>query len=196
MFLLTRPLRLFFCWWGLCLWPAHHSGGIAASLGVAILARMNLEDSKAAMVEGLKRIATPLFATVTFLFMSAMINQVGLVGVISAWIEPYIRFAPIQIMLLVSAVVGAVTQPNTASAAVVIPFLQILLRLSVDPVAASITAVGGCAIMQYDLTGGPVSSRPTVIPVIPGSELKAANKFQWPSMLAGLLATFLVTFLL
>ena len=40
--------------------------------------------------------------------------------------------------------------------------------------------------MQYFLTGGPVAALATAIPVIPGSDLKTANRFQRPSILAGL----------
>ena len=170
--------------------------GIAAALSVAVLSGTKPSAAQAAMMDGLKLIAIPFLATVAFLFMSAMINRVGLVTVISDLIRPYIAFAPIQIMLVVSAIVGTVTQSNAASAAVVVPFLQIVLGMEgVDPLSAATAAVGGCAIMQYYLTGGPVSALATVIPVIPGSELKAANAFQRPAMLVGLLVAFLFTFI-
>lgn len=168
--------------------------GVLASILVAFLAKMPLIEGESAMMTGVNRIATPLFATIAFLFMSTVINKVGLVSLLSNWFAPYLKVAPIQIMLLVSALTGLVTQSNAASAAIVVPFLQIVLQAGVDPFAAAVAAVGGCAIMQYFLTGGPVSALATVIPVIPGSELKAANRFQRPSILLGLFITFIFTF--
>jgi hypothetical protein len=50
-----------------------------------------------------------------------------------------------------------------------------------------IAAGGGASTMQYFLTGGPVAALATVIPVIPGSDLKEANKFQRPSIFCGTL---------
>ncbi|MEN6566432.1 MAG: hypothetical protein ABFC57_09025 [Veillonellales bacterium] len=168
--------------------------GVLSSLIVALLAGMPLAKGENAMMEGVNRIAIPLFATIAFLYMSSVINKVGLVSLLSDWFAPYLKLAPIQIMLLVSALTGLVTQSNAASAAIVVPFLQIVLKIGADPFAAAVAAVGGCAIMQYFLTGGPVSALATVIPVIPDSELKAANRFQRPSILVGLLITFIFTF--
>ena len=168
--------------------------GIVSSLLVVILAGINLADGEKAMMEGLARISTPLFATVAFLFMSAVINEIGLVNIISDTLEPLLRFGPIQIMLLVSALTGLITQSNGASGAIVIPFLQVVIAAGADPFAAAVAAAGGCAIMQYFLTGGPVAALSTVIPVIPGSDLKNANKYQRPMLLIALCALFIITF--
>ena len=50
--------------------------------------------------------------------------------------------------------------------------------------------------MQYYLTGGPVAALSTVIPVIKGSNLKDANKFQRPAMWFGLLVLFVITLIM
>jgi len=138
------------------------------------------------MMAGIHRISTPLFATVAFLFMSAVINHIGLVDLVADRLEPALNAAPILIMLLVSAVAGFITQSNGASAAIVVPFLAVVLASGADPFSAAVAAAGGTAIMQYFLTGGPVAALSTVIPVIPGSELKAANRFQRPAILGTL----------
>lgn len=160
--------------------------GIVASLLVMLLARENPARAESVMMAGIHRISTPLFATVAFLFMSAVINHIGLVDLVADRLEPALNVAPILIMLLVSAVAGLITQSNGASAAIVVPFLAVVLTSGADPFSAAVAAAGGTAIMQYFLTGGPVAALSTVIPVIPGSELKAANRFQRPAILATL----------
>lgn len=170
--------------------------GILCCVTVAILARMSLADGEKFMMAGVTRISTPLFAIITFLFMSAVINKIGLVDLLSKQFAPYLTLAPIQILLVISAVTGLVTQSNAASAAIVIPVLQIILNLGASPFAAAAAAMAGCAIMQFYLTGGPLTALPTVIPVIPGSDLKLANKFQRPSILVGLLTAFVLTFVI
>lgn len=169
--------------------------GVICSVIVIILARESFVDGEKAMMFGASRIATPLFAIITFLFMSAVINKIGLVKLVSVYLLPYLELAPLQILLLVSAITGLVTQSNAASAAIVIPFLQLVMQTGANPVGAAAAAIAGCAIMQFYLTGGPLTALPTVIPVIPGSDLKSANKFQRPSILAGLVMAFLLTFL-
>jgi len=170
--------------------------GIVASLFVVLLSGMKINEAEKTMMDGIHRIATPLFATVSFLFMSAVINQIGLVDLVSDVLEPVLNLAPIQIMLLVSAITGLVTQSNGASAAIVVPFLQVVIASGANPFVASLAAAGGPAIMQYFLTGGPVAALTTVIPVIPGSELKTANKFQRPDILFALGVLFVITLVL
>ena len=46
-------------------------------------------------------------------------------------------------------------------------------------------------LWQYYLTGGPVAALSTVIPVIPGSNLVKANKFQRPAMVFGFVILFI-----
>ena len=145
--------------------------GIASAIITILLSVLNFQEGEKNMLEGVGKIATPLVATIGFLFMSGVIKQIGLADLIGQIFTPMLTHAPIQSMLIVSALAGFVTQSNAASVAITIPFLQ------------------------YYLTGGPVAALATVIPVIPGSELKAANKFQRPNMLFGLLVLFILSFI-
>jgi|GEM_PF-103849 len=167
--------------------------GIFSSIVVAVLAGIKLTEAEGIMMAGVHRISTPLFATISFLFMSAVMNAIGLIALASDTIGPAMNIAPIQILLLISAVTGFLTQSNGASAGVVVAFLIVAIDGGANPFAAAVAAAGGCAIMQYFLTGGPVAALSTVIPVIPGSELKAANKTQRPAILFALLVLFVIT---
>ncbi len=60
-----------------------------------------------------------------------------------------------------------------------------MLATGADPLLTACAAAGGSAVWQYFLTGGPVAALSTVIPVIPGSDLKTANRFQRPAMAFG-----------
>lgn len=159
--------------------------GVISGILTAILAKQNIHKSESAMLEGVGKIATPLVATIGFLFMSAVMNKIGLVNTIDSIFAPVVGSWPILTMLLVSSVTGFLTQSNAASAGVIIPFLQVVLATGADPLLAACAAAGGSAVWQYFLTGGPVAALSTVIPVIPGSELKAANRFQRPAMVFG-----------
>ncbi|UMZ72951.1 SLC13 family permease [Natranaerofaba carboxydovora] len=170
--------------------------GILCSLLVAFLGGISLFDGEKAMLEGAKRVATPLVATIGFLFMSSVIENIGLPDLLSVWFDPVLSVAPIQTMFIVSALAGFVTQSKGASAAIVVPFLGIVLNTGVDPLTAAAAAAGPAALMQYFLTGGPVAALATAIPVVPGSELKPANKFQRPSILGGLAVLFVITLLM
>ncbi len=160
--------------------------GVFSALLVAVLAKTPLSKAEAMMLEGVQRVAIPLIATIGFLFMSTVIRNVGVVDIVANWFDPALNYAPIVVMLIVSAIAGLITQSNAASAAIVLPFLTIVLKYDVSPLAAAAAAAGGCAVMQYFLTGGPVAALSTTVPVVPGSELKAANRFQRPSILGGL----------
>ncbi|AOM84061.1 SLC13 family permease [Salisediminibacterium beveridgei] len=166
--------------------------GVAASILVAIFAKISLKKAEEMMLDGVKRVAVPLIATLGFLFMSSVIQNVGIVDIMANWFDPLLAYSPVLVMLAVSALAGLVTQSNAASAAIVIPFLTIVLQYDVSPLAAAAAGAGGCAIMQYYLTGGPVAALATTIPVVPNSELKLANKFQRPSILGGLAVLFFV----
>ncbi|MCL2380431.1 MAG: hypothetical protein FWC64_02425 [Treponema sp.] len=170
--------------------------GIFSSILVILMTDRNFITGEKAMMEGLTRITVPLLATVAFLYMSAVIHAIGMVAIVSNLLEPYLAVAPIFMMLLVSSVAGLITQSNAASAAIVVPFLAVVLASGANPFAAAIAAAGGPAIMQYYLTGGPIAALSTVIPVIPGSDLKTANRFQRPSILVGLLVLFIITIFL
>lgn len=183
---------LIFCVGFVLGYPVFLVGAIAAVL-VGVFAKISMSKGEAAMLQGVGKIATPLVATIGFLFMSGVMNKIGLVALISQVLGPAVSVAPIQVMLLVAALTGLFTQSNGASVAIVVPFLQVVLAAGADPLAAACAAAGGAAIMQYFLTGGPVAALSTVIPVVPGSELKLANKFQRPAMLFGLFILFVIT---
>ena len=148
------------------------------------------------MISGLGRIATPLFATLCFLFLAAGIRSTGLAHAISGACRPLLDVAPIQAMLIVAAFTALLTQSYSASVAILIPFLEAVVESGADPMAAGLAAASGGALMQYFLTGGPVSALATIIPVIPGSDLKTANHFQRPSILFGVLVALVITTLL
>jgi hypothetical protein len=159
--------------------------GVITSLLTAIMGKSKLAEGEAAMLQGVAKIATPLVATIGFLYMSGVINKIGLVKTIADLLGPVVNLSPVLCMLLVSSVAGFLTQSNAASVAIDVPFLQVVLQMGADPLAAACAAAGGSAVWQYFLTGGPVAALSTVRPVIPGSELKAANKFQRPAMVFG-----------
>lgn len=162
--------------------------GFMVSIIVMIMARSNPMDTEKSMLESVQRVAVPLIATIGFLFLSGVISAIGITDLLGGWFEPLIEAAPIITLILVSAVAGLLTQSNSASAAIILPMLTIVMAQGdVSPLAAAIAAAGPTAIMQYFLTGGPVAALATTIPVVPDSELKAANRFQRPSQLIGLL---------
>lgn len=181
---------LIFCGGFVMGYPVFLVGAVAALL-VALLSKISLSKGEADMMAGVGKISTPLVATIGFLFMSGVMNKIGLVGLLSDALGPAVALSPVLIMLLISAFTGFLTQSNAASVSVVIPFLQVVLAAGADPLPAACAAAGGSAIMQYFLTGGPVAALSTVIPVVPGSDLKTANKFQRPAMLFGLLVLFI-----
>ena len=167
--------------------------GAVSAIVTAILAKINMATSESMMIKGIEKIAIPLLATISFLLMSAVMNKIGLVSIISDIFGPAVSVAPIQTMLIVSALAGFFTQSNAAAVAIDVPFLQVVLAAGADPLTAACAAAGGSAVMQYYLTGGPVAALSTVLPVIPGSNLKDSNKFQRPAMWFGLLVLFLIT---
>lgn len=165
--------------------------GIICGIITILLAKIRLNEGEAFMLMGVQRIATPLVATIGFLYMSSVMDKIGLVNTISTILEPIIGFSPVLIMLFVSSIAGFFTQSNAAAAAIIIPFLKIVLNAGADPLAAACAAAGGSAVWQYYLTGGPVAALSTVIPVIPGSNLVKANKFQRPAMVFGFVILFI-----
>ncbi|MBR8462117.1 citrate transporter [Campylobacter sp. faydin G-105] len=168
--------------------------GVASAIFTILLSTINFKNGEQHMLEGVSKIAIPLVATIGFLFMSATIKQIGLAKVIADIFTPMLTYAPLQTMLIVSALAGLITQSNAASVAITIPFLQAALALgTADPLPLAVMAAGGSAMLQYYLTGGPVAALATVIPVISGSNLVKANKFQRPNMLFGLVVLFILS---
>lgn len=171
--------------------------GFIVSIIVMIMARSNPMETEKSMLESVQRVAVPLIATIGFLFLSGVISTIGITDLLGGWFEPLIEAAPIITLILVSGVAGLLTQSNSASAAIILPMLTIVMAQGdVSPLAAAIAAAGPTAIMQYFLTGGPVAALATTIPVVPDSELKAANRFQRPSQLVGLLFVSAVAMIL
>lgn len=170
--------------------------GMGCGILVILMSRTNLQDGEKAMVSGVSQIAIPIVAIISLMYMSNVISKIGLVTVVAKHIGPYIALAPIQILLVISAIAGTITQSNAASAPIVLPFVQIVLGLGADPMAVSFAAISGCAIMQLFLSGGALTALPVVAGVIPGTNQKVANRWQRPCMLVGLGVSFLLTFII
>ena len=183
--------------------------GIISALLVIVMSIKNFIQGEKDMMEGLKRITVPLFATVAFLFMARIVQEVGLIDLLvrsydgevvgGALYGAITAGGPMMLLLImffVGSFAGLVTQSNGASIPFILPVLMAILAAGVNPVAAAVAAAGGPAIMQYYLTGGPVAALSTVIPIIPGSDLKLANKFQRPSILIGMAVLFVIVVLL
>ena len=169
--------------------------GVLSSVVTMMLSVTNVAKAEQFMLEGVGRIATPLVATIGFLFMSAVINNIGMADTIAEMFRPMLTVAPMQSMLLVAALAAFITQSYGASAAISIPFLSAVMTAvpEANPLGLAVMAAGGGAVSQYYLTGGPVAALATVIPVIKGSELKSANEFQRPAMLFGLVILLAVS---
>lgn len=170
--------------------------GLASAIVCMLLSGKPMREAEAAMLKGVSLIATPIVATIGFLFMSTVIKQVGLVQTMSDAVGPVLSVAPVLILFGVAFLTGFLTQSYAASVSVLVPFLQVVLQTGADPFAACFAAASGASLIQYFLTGGPVAALATVIPVIPGSDLKTANAFQRPSILAGCAMAFLITVIL
>ena len=167
--------------------------GLLSAIVCMILAKKPAREAEAAMMKGVSLIATPIVATIGFLFMSTVIKQIGLVETMSDAVGPVLSISPVLILFGVAFLTGFLTQSYAASVSVLVPFLQVVLQTGADPFAACFAAASGASLIQYFLTGGPVAALATVIPVISGSDLKTANAFQRPSILVGCLVAFLIT---
>ncbi|MDR1701693.1 MAG: hypothetical protein LBR56_02835, partial [Sporomusaceae bacterium] len=170
--------------------------GVGCSLLVIVMAKMSLQEGEKSMVSGVAQISIPIVAIISLMFMSSVISKIGLVSLVAGYVKPLLSFAPVQTLLIISALAGTITQSNAASAPIVLPFVQIVLSLGADPLAVSFAAISGCAIMQLFLSGGALTALPVVAGVIPGTNQKMANKWQRPCMLVGLGVSFLLTFLI
>lgn len=168
--------------------------GMGCGILVILMSGMKLPDGEKAMVSGVAQIAIPIVAIISLMYMSNVIGKIGLVTLVAEYVKPYIAIAPIQILLIISALAGTITQSNAASAPIVLPFVQIVLALGADPLATSFAAISGCAIMQLFLSGGALTALPVVAGVIPGTNQRIANLWQRPAMLVGLGVSFLLTF--
>lgn len=167
--------------------------GMAAAIVTMMLAHASPKQAELDMMKGVSLIATPLVATIGFLFMSTVIREIGMVQTVSDFVSPVLSVQPVLILFAVAFLTGFMTQSYAASVAVLVPVLQVTLQTGADPFASAFAAASGCSLIQYFLTGGPVAALSTVIPVIPGSDLKGANAFQRPSILFGCLVAFIIT---
>ena len=170
--------------------------GLVSAISCMLLAHKPAREAEAAMMKGVSLIATPIVATIGFLFMSTVIKQIGLVQTMSDAVGPILSVSPVLILFGVAFLTGFLTQSYAASVSVLVPMLQVVLQTGADPFAACFAAASGASLIQYFLTGGPVAALATVIPVVPGSDLKAANAFQRPSILSGCLVAFIITAIL
>lgn len=170
--------------------------GLVSAVVCMFMARRPAGQSEADMMEGVAMIATPIVATIGFLYMSAVIREIGLVQTMGSAIRPVLSNSPVLILFGVAVLTALLTQSYGASASVLLPFLQVVLETGADPFAACFAAASGAALTQYFLTGGPVAALATVIPVIPDSDLKKANAFQRPSIAGGVLVAFCITYML
>lgn len=170
--------------------------GMGTGILIIFMERMTLAQGEKAMISGVSQISIPIVAIISLMFMSNVINRIGLVELIAEYAVPYIAMAPIQILFLISAIAGTITQSNAASAPIVLPFTQVAMTMGCDPLDVSFAAITGCAIMQLFLTGGALTALPVVAGVIPGTVQKVANRWQRPAMLVGLAVCFLITFVI
>lgn len=170
--------------------------GLVAAISCMLLSGKKAREAEDAMMKGVSLIATPIVATIGFLFMSTVIKQIGLVDTMSNAVGPILAMSPVLILFGVATLTALLTQSYGASASVLVPFLQVVLATGADPFAACFAAAGSASLIQYFLTGGPVAALATVIPVVPGSNLKDANLFQRPSILAGVACSFVITCIL
>lgn len=168
--------------------------GLVSGVATILLAKLPAKQGEFSMLEGVGKIATPIVATIGFLFMSATIKSIGLVDLLGDIVGPVVKTSPILAMWIVACVTGLLTQSYAASSAVVLPMFQVVTAAGGNPLLAAIAAAGGASTMQHFLTGGPVAALATVIPVIPGSDLRLANKFQRPSIASGALMVLAVIF--
>ncbi|AJC86031.1 hypothetical protein [Campylobacter sp. RM16704] len=170
--------------------------GVFSSILTIFLGQVNIFNAEKDMINGVSKIAIPLVATITFLFMSAAIKEIGLAKSIADVFEPILNIAPVQAMFIVAVFAGFITQSYGASSAILLPFLQATMEVCNYNFALAFVAAGGASIAQYFLTGGPVAALSTVIPLVEGSNLKDSNKFQRPSQIFALCLILILSFII
>ncbi|MDY3115451.1 MAG: citrate transporter [Sutterella sp.] len=164
-----------------------------ASLLTIILSRTPVMQAERDMIDGVKMLSVPFTAIIIFLFLSGVINNIGMIATLKSWFEPILAISPIGLMFVVAMIAGLVTQSYTGSAAIILPFVTLVLGTGADPMATAVAAAAGGNIGQYYLTGGPVSGLNTVTPVVPGSDLRKANLFQRPNHVVGMITAAIIT---
>lgn len=164
-----------------------------AALLTILLSGRNIMQSETDMIEGVKMLSVPFTAIIIFLFLSGVINNVGVIDTLKNFFEPILNTAPIALMFVVSMIAGVVTQSYTGAAAIILPFVTLVMGTGADPMATAVAAASGGNIGQCYLTGGPVSGLNTVTPVVPGSDLRGANLFQRPNHIVGAIVAAIIT---
>ena len=170
--------------------------GMGTGILIIIMEKMSLSQGEKDMISGVAQISIPIVAIISLMFMSNVINRIGLITTIAEYVQPFLDIAPVQILFAISFVSGLITQSCAASAAIVLPFTQIVFDMGVAPLDISFAAITGCAIMQLFLTGGALTALPVVAGVIPGTIQKVANRWQRPAMLIGAGVCFVLTFII
>lgn len=165
--------------------------GIVAGLFVCLMKRMTLTHGESAMMSG---ISIPIMAALSLLFLASVMDRVGFTDAVVRLAKPFMMVAPIQILYIISALTGLLTQSSSASAAVVLPVTQAAIQMGCEPLDVTFAAVTGCAVMQLFMTGGAVTSLSLVVKVIPGTVQRDANLWQRPIILADAAVCFLMTF--
>lgn len=170
--------------------------GMGTGILIIIMEKMSLSQGEKDMISGVAQISIPIVAIISLMFMSNVINRIGLITTIAEYVQPFLDIAPVQILFAISFVSGLITQSCAASAAIVLPFTQIVFDMGIAPLDISFAAITGCAIMQLFLTGGALTALPVVAGVIPGTIQKVANRWQRPAMLIGAGVCFVLTFII
>ena len=85
---------------------------IASGLVNIFLAKMNAKAGEVSMLEGVDKIATPIAATVGFLFMSSVIREVGLTKTLSEFVQPLLNISPLFLMWLVAVLPASSPNPT------------------------------------------------------------------------------------
>ena len=84
--------------------------GLASAMATMILAHSKPKEAEAAMMKGVSLIATPLVATIGFLFMSTVIREIGMVNTMSTLVSPVMSISPVLVLFGVAFLTGFMTQ--------------------------------------------------------------------------------------
>ena len=114
--------------------------GITCGLITLIMSGTKPSEGESQMINGLKLMSIPLVATIGFVFMGSVIKAIGMTQTINTVLQPVLDISPLLVMILVSCIAGLVTQSYSASGALTIPLLPVIIAAGVSPLAAAIAA--------------------------------------------------------
>lgn len=80
--------------------------GMAAAIVTMMLAHASPKQAELDMMKGVSLIATPLVATIGFLFMSTVIREIGMVQTVSDFVSPVLSVQPVLILFAVAVLNG------------------------------------------------------------------------------------------